>query len=174
MTGHMKEERALVAGLVTVNAHVPSFEGGPAIPQGAIVVPVFYPYGRPVFWLMQYRQGPPEVNGKWAFPGGKLNANESAHDAAVREFGEETGQLPIRSRFEPFGPRSIHERPDGSLFIMNYFIIELNEKRDFMKRTEPEKHGPWQQFTLHNLPTPIAPSGEIAIGRYMTSGRATL
>lgn len=121
------------------------------------------------FWFMKYLRGPVEVNGKWAFPGGGVEAGENPLAAAIREFREETALDLARNRFYAFGPRSVHERPDGSLFFMDYFAICLRDDEK-PQCTEPEKHTPWRVFGLHKPPRPIAPSGEIALGRFLTWG----
>lgn len=123
------------------------------------------------FWFMKYLRGPVEVNGKWAFPGGGVETGETPIDAAVREFREETGLDVERARFYSFGPRSVHERVDGSLFYMDYFAVRLFDQ-EHPKCTEPEKHTPWTVFSLRKPPRPIAPSGEIALGRFLTRGEA--
>jgi mutator protein MutT len=44
-------------------------------------------------WLVQRRVSEDELDGLWEFPGGKINAGESAASAAEREAREETGLL---------------------------------------------------------------------------------
>lgn len=120
----------------------------------------------PTFWLMRYLQGPPEVNGKWAFPGGGLETGETAFEAAIREFREETGLDVDRELFRPFGDRSLHERENGEHYVMDYFTVDL--RWQLPRCTEPHKHSPWKLFALHDLPRPIGPSAEIAIGRFLS------
>jgi 8-oxo-dGTP diphosphatase len=81
--------------------------------------------------LLVRRDGHPE-RGKWATPGGFLNPDESADEAAVRETREETGldidpwhieQLRTYSRpdRDPRGPSGKH--PDGRIISIAYVVF---------------------------------------------------
>lgn len=49
--------------------------------------------------LAAQRGGPPDLAGRWEFPGGKLQPGESEHGGLVRECAEELGVVILPLRF---------------------------------------------------------------------------
>ncbi len=60
--------------------------------------------------LLVRRANPPD-QGKWGFPGGKINAGERVLDAAVRELAEETAVAAVP--VAPVAVLDVFERADG-------------------------------------------------------------
>ena len=77
--------------------------------------------------LICQRAGPGAFDGKWEFPGGKLQEGESAAQALIRELDEE---LEIRVRAEDlrFLERLLHQYPGGPLVELHFFQVLAFEK----------------------------------------------
>ncbi len=89
---------------------------------------------------MQKRSEDGPLNGKWEFPGGKVEPKESAAMAAIREFKEEVG-LSIKE-VERVRPLTIvsHQYPDRK--------VNLNVMTWFKPGIEIEGPGKWQELEL--------------------------
>ena len=85
----------------------------------------------------------------WAFPGGFININESAEDAAIRELKEETG-VEI-SKVEQLKAYSKPERDPRERVITIAFLAFSNDKK--VKGNDDAKEARW--FDISNLP-PLA------------------
>lgn len=98
-------------------------------------------------WMqMRSEEGP--LNGAWEFPGGKVEAGESAVEAAIREFQEEVGvEIQEVERVRPLTIVS-HEYPDRK--------VNLNVMTYFKPGFEIEGQGKWQSLKLE--------SGELTSG----------
>lgn len=64
--------------------------------------------------LAARRTRPPEVAGRWEFPGGKVEPGEARDDAIVRELSEELGLRAVVSRWLP-----------GRVRITSRFALEV-------------------------------------------------
>ena len=85
----------------------------------------------------------------WAFPGGFINIDESAEDAAIRELKEETG-VEI-SKVEQLKAYSNPERDPRERVITIAFLAFSNDKK--VKGSDDAKEARW--FDISNLP-PLA------------------
>lgn len=77
--------------------------------------------------VLLIERGREPYKGKWAFPGGFLNIDESAEDGALRELQEETGLAHVRIRqFHAFS--SPGRDPRERVISIAYFaLIRLND-----------------------------------------------
>lgn len=110
--------------------------------------------------------------GEWAFPGGHIEADESANDAAVREAGEETG-------WEPLGERAQFARriKDGVDFTTFRQDVDAFEPKLCAEHTEHV----WADAA--NYPEPLHPgvktvlsmidANELDIARLIRDGELT-
>jgi 8-oxo-dGTP pyrophosphatase MutT (NUDIX family) len=103
--------------------------------------------------MLQKRSGPPNLIGKWNFPGGKVEANETDASAATREFKEETGVL-----IQPGDWRRIvgfewdSGNPETSFRIA--VMRAVSDKLNCVRTVEKEPVG---VFPVNCLPEPVSP-----------------
>ncbi|MBS2962425.1 (deoxy)nucleoside triphosphate pyrophosphohydrolase [Actinocrinis puniceicyclus] len=90
--------------------------------------------------LAARRVGPPQLAGRWEFPGGKVEPGESEAAALIRECGEELGvRIAVGDRI---GPQ--YEAAGASMVVRTYFAaIEAGEPRvagshDALRWVRPE------------------------------------
>lgn len=78
--------------------------------------------------------------GSWLNPGGHLDPNELPHQAAEREFWEETGV-----KVKAFDPKFITDNTDGSQYLPNPVLTNLHwvSQDNYLIRTQGKK--PTQQ-----------------------------
>jgi 8-oxo-dGTP diphosphatase len=83
--------------------------------------------------LAARRTGPPELAGRWEFPGGKSEPGESDRAALVRECQEELGvRIAVGERIGPEYPI-----PSGAMVVRTYFAtIEEGEPRTLESHDE--------------------------------------
>lgn len=74
--------------------------------------------------------------GGWLCPGGHIDPDELPHQAAQREFWEETG-----IRVKAFDPRLIKDNDDGSEYIPNPVLTNLHwvSQDNYLVRTQGKK-----------------------------------
>ena len=101
-----------------------------------------------IFVLLIQRKNDPYKD-CWAFPGGFVNIDESAEEAAMRELKEETG-LEV-SRIEQLKAYSTPDRDPRERVITIAFIAESKIKT--VKGGDDAKEAQW--FDISNLP-PLA------------------
>lgn len=75
--------------------------------------------------LIAKRSGNDELAGKWEFPGGKLNTNETPEKALQRELYEELG---INVRIGTYFGESIYQYSSGIIRLMTYFVNKFEGK----------------------------------------------
>jgi len=94
-------------------------------------------------------------DGKWGFPGGKVEGGEDpVADTAPRELDEETGVKAINYRRAPFWSNDLYPQADKH-FITLYIVCDWLEGEGEVK--EPEKSYSWDWFDWpHGLPRQLA------------------
>jgi 8-oxo-dGTP diphosphatase len=91
---------------------------------------------------MQKRSEDGPLDGLWEFPGGKIEVGESATEAAIREFKEETGfTISEPERVRPLTIVS-HSYPDRN--------VNLNVMTWFKPGVEIGGEGKWQELDLES------------------------
>ena len=88
----------------------------PEVAVGAVAVD----HGR----LLCIQRGHGPGAGQWSFPGGRVEAGESVHEAVVREVLEETGLEVVVDRFVGFVER-IGDDPAPYHFVILDFAVAL-------------------------------------------------
>lgn len=107
---------------------------------------VFNQEGDKIWVLLIKRKNDPYKD-CWAFPGGFINIDESAEDAAIRELKEETGL--IVSKVEQLKAYSNLDRDPRERVITIAFIAESTIKD--VKGGDDAKEARW--FEISNLPS---------------------
>ena len=100
--------------------------------------------------LLGQRKGAYAV-GEWAFPGGKLELNETWEACAKRELAEETG-LHVQMASEPVGMSN--DIWSGQRHYVTIYMVGLSKQGE-AKVTEPDKCTAWGWFPPENLPKPL-------------------
>ncbi len=67
--------------------------------------------------LIARRKNPPQLTGKWEFPGGKVEADETHQDCLAREMEEE---FRIKIEVGDFVADSVHHQADRTFHIQAY------------------------------------------------------
>lgn len=101
--------------------------------------------------LLLKRNKQQHCGGLWSFPGGKVEANESSHQAAIRELQEETGLS--GSQWQRLGEID-HAYPDRSLKFILFACLCPNTTK---LQTETETEHIWvHRDALNDYPMPEA------------------
>lgn len=112
--------------------------------------------------LLLQRVKSPEAN-YWSIPGGAIEFGETAEEAAIREFQEETGLACEITDFLGYYDYILHNEHKHwvSLFFVmrNCFCMEPENK-------EPEKHTQMHWFALENIPDTLTKNTAHAINLY--------
>lgn len=90
-------------------------------------------------------------DGTWAFPGGKLEMNETFEECAVREAMEESGVTIKNIKFAGITNDIFLKEQEHYITI---FLVSDWESRE-AKVMEPEKCSEWDWFEWDNLPKPL-------------------
>jgi 8-oxo-dGTP pyrophosphatase MutT (NUDIX family) len=105
-------------------------------------------------YLVCLRPGHKRHGGLWEFPGGKVEGDETHHDAARRELKEELGVGVVAT-----GECVFSSRDPGSAFLIEFVRVEISGE----PRTLEHKALQWADCT-ELLRLPMAPSDH-AFGR---------
>ncbi len=85
--------------------------------------------------ILMVRETKKECKGKWAFPAGHIEKNETIFDGAKRELFEETG---CKAELEKVFPIIVHNYNDRS-FVMIHFFANLIESSVNYNKDEIEE-----------------------------------
>lgn len=99
----------------------------------------------------------------WCFPGGKIEAQESLEQAAVRELFEETNLKIEFSQLTPFVVFINRENPRVNMTIGLYVQLHSDDMKIDLKVTEPHIFESWKWFDLNELPTNLFPETEVML-----------
>lgn len=96
--------------------------------------------------ILLVQRGREPYKGRWAFPGGFLNIDESAEEGALRELREETGlQTACVRQFHTFSAPNRDPR-ERIITIAYYALVKWQE----VKGADDAAEAKW--FTLHEVP----------------------
>lgn len=102
--------------------------------------------------LMGLRKGAHGA-GKWSFPGGHLEDNETVEEAASRELEEETAISIPWGRFRKLTYTDDDFKAEGKRYITLYVVADLTGTHPYMPRLrEPSKCERWEWFRPENVP----------------------
>jgi len=96
-----------------------SAPAGPVLAVGAVALHE----GR----LLLVRRGHGPAAGTWSVPGGRVEPNETLHEAIVRETAEETGLRVVVHRFLGWVERMGDEADGGHLVILDFAVTPLDD-----------------------------------------------
>jgi len=105
------------------------------IPRLIDVYPYMMVYGEPRYLLLR-RSENVLYSGQWRMIGGKVNSDESAVDAAIREFREETSQQPLSAWVVPTINAFYDPKADQIRYIPAFAFecgtnqVQLNHEHD--------------------------------------------
>ncbi len=118
--------------------------------------------------LICERQHCRDMNGTWQFPGGAIEDDETAEQAAWRELYEETG-LSMASfiksgdcfndhnKFQKIGT-GIGHTDDGSPHVTTFFLLDTPAVWSETINKEPQRHSDWRWVTSEEfLALPVIP-----------------
>ena len=89
--------------------------------------------------LLLLKRARGEEKNCWAVPGGKLEANESPQQAAVREFSEETGIL-VEDEHQMRFLGSLYMRKPQIDFVLHIFKVHMDRKPQIRLSCEHSDH----------------------------------
>ncbi len=106
-------------------------------------------------FLLVRRKNPPAAS-LFAFPGGRAEPGETAEEAAIREFREETGLIVFNPQL--FATYDLETRaPDGSLryhYLLSVFRVEEDGRQDAIAEDDASECGWYSAEEIRGLPVP--------------------
>jgi len=102
--------------------------------------------------FLGFRSGKSGISETWASPGGKVEANETFKETAIREFHEETGYKLEIDKLQNF-----HTEENLEWIYITY-IYKINKKFDLPQGDGENTAFGW--FKLSNLPKQLHPGFE--------------
>lgn len=106
-------------------------------------------------FLLVRRKNPPAAE-LFAFPGGRAEPGETAEEAAIREFKEETGLTVFNPRL--FATYDLETRDkDGTLshhFFLSVFRVEEDGRQEPVAEDDASECGWYSAADIRNLPVP--------------------
>ncbi|MDL2227355.1 NUDIX hydrolase [Odoribacter sp. OttesenSCG-928-L07] len=103
--------------------------------------------GKNIFLLLIERGNEP-YKGCWAFPGGFMNIDETAHDAAIRELKEETGL--VIKKIQQLGAFTDVDRDPRERVISIAFYSLIKNKSDNICGSDDAAKAKW--FNIKDIP----------------------
>ncbi|MGQ1911314.1 (deoxy)nucleoside triphosphate pyrophosphohydrolase [Marinifilum sp. RC60d5] len=73
--------------------------------------------------LAAQRSHADELSGKWEFPGGKIEANESPEECIVRELNEEFG---INTKVSGYLGESVYDYENKLIFLKAFYVEHIS------------------------------------------------
>lgn len=130
--------------------HAPKPRTAVVIPHGTPRGVSIIPYRNGLFAVSRRNKAADRYPGYWQFPGGGVEQNELAINAAYRELKEETGIDADARRLVFLG----HDYPligyKGETYAGYRYGITIFDEEE-LQHTEPDKQSPWFWVTLSDL-----------------------
>lgn len=99
----------------------------------------------------------------WCFPGGKIEAQESLEQSAVRELFEETHLRVEASQLKPFVFLVNRTRTNVNVTTGLVVNLQSDEIKQYLTVTEPHIFQSWHWFDFSTLPHNLFPETEVMI-----------
>lgn len=104
----------------------------------------------------------------WAYPGGGINVDEMAEEAAVRELFQETGLKAIKLKlFGVFSGKDMHHIYPNGDEISNVDIVYICEEFEGDLKPDYQESDELRFFQIDNLPKNISPPAVRALTQYI-------
>lgn len=111
------------------------------MPQAVVGAVIVDQLTRPSYVVAARRTTPPELAGRWEFPGGDVGAGETAQGALAREIREELG---VSIAVDSVEPRDLGAKPSQAELILPTLDQELRSTAGLSSSTTSI----WAEVTL--------------------------